>query len=67
MTKVKDVLVKYHKIVPFPWTVRKLKKAGLNPTNFLIGVGQEIEKCDDSYTETAQQLLDLLKELEMTL
>lgn len=67
MTKVRDVIVKHHKIVPFPWTIRKIKKAGYSPTEFLLRMGKELAACDDADSETARAVLANLKELEMML
>lgn len=63
--KVKEVFIKYSKIVPFPWTERKIKKAGHNPQIFLIQLGQELERCEDIDTPTAKDLLRSLKELSI--
>jgi len=61
---VKDVLLKFHNIVPFDWTIQKIKKAGLNPTQFLIEVGRDLERCDDINTTTGKEVLKILKKLE---
>jgi len=62
---VKDVLLKYHKIVPFPWSVSKIKKAGLYPTPFLLVFAKELQSCEDINTETGRQLIQILQEVEM--
>lgn len=63
--KVREVILKYHKLVPFPWTPAKIKKAGFNPTELLLQVGRELAECEDKDTPTAQALLDTLKDLGM--
>lgn len=61
----KDVIVKYHKLVPFPWTPRKLKKAEYDPTKLLLEVGRDLERCEDKHTPEGKAILDILKELEL--
>ena len=45
--KVEDVLIEYHKRVPFPMTVKKIKKAGYNVTEYLLELTNAIEACED--------------------
>ena len=59
--KVKDVILKYHKIVPFPWSPSKLRKAGKDAMEFCRQVGQELGDCVDKDTPSAKAVLDTLK------
>lgn len=61
--KVKDVILKYHAIVPFPWSPSKLKKAGKDPMEMCRQIGQEIGNCEDKDTPAAKAVLDTLKDL----
>lgn len=63
--KVRDLLKKYHKLVPFPWTPAKIKKAGYDTAFFLVEMGRELENCEDKDSESAKQILEMLKDLEM--
>ncbi|MBA7697195.1 hypothetical protein ES703_105855 [subsurface metagenome] len=63
--KVREVLVKYHQIVPFPWSDKKIKKAGLEPMELCREIGQEIGNCEDKDTPSAKAILDILKKLEV--
>lgn len=58
--EVKDVLSKYNQIVPFPWSPRKIKKAGLNPTKFLTSLGRDLGECKDKDDPTIQAILDII-------
>lgn len=61
MAKVKDVLVKYNKIIQFPWTMRKIKKAGKDPAPFFFELGQELAECEDAAQPATKQLLEFLR------
>lgn len=61
----KEVILKFHEHVPFPWSPRKIKKAGLDPTRFLIDFGIELEKCHDKDTPLAKGILEMLQELKL--
>lgn len=63
--KTADVIYRYHGMVPFPWTPRKIKKAGYEPTRLLLDLGTELEKCDDAHSPTALELLNMLHELKL--
>lgn len=65
MSKVKDVIEKYHGIVPFPWSDKKIKKAGREPMELYRQIGQEIGECEDKNTPEAQAVLEILKKLEV--
>lgn len=65
MSKTQDVFIKYHTILPFPWSIKKIKKANLNPSEFLIGFGRELEACEDAKDPETQRLLAMMKTLEM--
>lgn len=62
---VANVLKDFHKIVPFPWSTAKLKKAGVKPTAILLELGSQLQKCRDIETDTGKALLKMLKDLEM--
>lgn len=61
--KVKDVILECNGKVPFPWTPRKLKRAGFEPSEFLLDVGRRLEQCEDKDTPAAEAVLDTIKEL----
>lgn len=63
--KVKEVVVEYHKLVPFPWTPRKIRKAGFDPTALVLEMGRKIEQCEDSNTPAAMDLLSVINELKL--
>lgn len=63
--KVKDVMVKYHKLVPFPWTPRKIKKAGYDPTHLILTIGRELERCEDINTPISVDIISLIHELKL--
>lgn len=60
---VKDVILRYHKIVPFPWSPKKLKKAGFDPMELCRQIGQQLGECEDKDTPAAMAVLDTLKDL----
>lgn len=62
---VKELLTHENQIVPFPWTIAKIKKAGHNPKDFLIRFGQELERCNDKDSEESKKIMSLLHELKM--
>jgi len=45
--KVRDVLLKFHKIVPFPWTHRAIEKKGYDTRDFILKVIGELEESED--------------------
>ncbi len=45
--KVRDVLLKFHKIIPFPWTHRAIEKKGYIPKDFILKVIGELEESED--------------------
>lgn len=61
--KVKDVLKKYHKIVPFPWTVPKLEKAGYDLAFLFEAISRELKECEDIGTPTGLAVLDSIEKL----
>lgn len=65
MATVKDVLYKFHTKVPFPLSVAKIKKAGLEPTLFILEMGRELEKCSDINTETGREVLSTIHALKL--
>ncbi len=63
---VNDVITKYHKIIPYPWTLRKIKKAGLDPAEFFIAIGRDLEKCEDKDNPTIETVLNIIMGLSKT-
>lgn len=61
--KVRTVLLKYHKIVPFPWTLPKIAKAGFIPKEFFLQLGEELSQCEDIGTSRAKKTLDAINKL----
>jgi len=59
--KVKDVMLKWNAVVPFPWTPAKLREAGLDPSSTLRAIMDDIFLADD-YKEspTAQKIITTL-------
>lgn len=45
--KVAEVMKKYHKLVPFPVTVEKIRAAGFEPTSYLAEVSDALGGCSD--------------------
>lgn len=45
--KVREVMQKYHAKVPFPWSVRKISKAGYKPAKLIAQLVDELERCED--------------------
>ena len=52
---VKEVIEKYHAIVPFPWTPKKIELSGLNPCELAIDVAEELFKCEDVQVDAVAQ------------
>lgn len=44
---MKEVLVKYHKLVPFPIALAKIKKAGREPEQYLKDLVADLNQCSD--------------------
>ena len=61
---VMDVFTKYNKMVPFPWTPTKIKKAGFEPKEFVIKVGSELEECEDFESGIADKIVKLINALK---
>lgn len=61
--KVKEVIITYHQIVPFPWTPAKIKKAGREPMELCRSIGEDLASCEDKDTPTAKAVLDTLKDM----
>lgn len=63
--RVKEAIRKYHKLVPFPWNPRKIKKAGFSPPELLITFGRDLERCEDADTPEGKALMSMINELEL--
>lgn len=62
--KVKDVLLKYHEKVPFPWTIRKISSAGFVPNTLFLELGEELSQCEDVDTPTGNETLKAIDQLK---
>lgn len=58
--KIKQVLKKYHKKVPFPITSAKIKAAGYNVEDYIMSMIAELRSCDDSSNFLTQGLTNLV-------
>lgn len=45
--KCDEVLKKYHRLVSYPLSVKKIKAAGYDPADYLKRLARDIRKCDD--------------------
>jgi len=54
--KVKQVLKRHHKLVPFPLTTAKIEAAGYNVTQYLTDLIKELNRCEDSNDLLVRQL-----------
>jgi len=59
---IKQVLEKYHKIVPFPVSLTKIKKAGQAPKQYLQNIVAELNQCSDADSCKSKKLLASLNE-----
>lgn len=56
--KCKEVLERYHRIVSFPMSIKKIKQAGYEPADYLKKLAADIRKCTDVENDrTAQRFL----------
>lgn len=56
--KCAEVLEKYHRIVPFPLSIKRIKAAGYDPAKYLKRMAKDIRRCDDIENDkTAQDFL----------
>ena len=62
---VKAVLKEYHQKVNFPWTIKKIKQAKLDPLCFLIDLGRELQKCTDVESAEGKALIEMLKAFQV--
>lgn len=60
---VKEVLLKYHKMVPFPWSLPKISKAGYVPREFFLDLGNELKECEDMEHGLADDVLQSIDRL----
>lgn len=63
---VKDVFVKANESVPFPWTLKKIKKAGYDPLTILTRLAKELNECADLNTPQGQAQIKLAEALKLT-
>ncbi|MBA7587030.1 hypothetical protein ES708_29040 [subsurface metagenome] len=61
---VKDVLLKYHAKVPFPWTIRKISCAGFIPEQLFESLGEELSQCEDIATPTGKKVIATIEKLK---
>jgi len=62
MATVKDVLEKYHKLVPFPITLAKVKKAGYKPEQYLRDLAADLNQCSDKKDGKSKKLIAALNQ-----
>ena len=60
--KVKDVVIEYHQKVSFPWTLKKVKKAGYELYDLLKEILAKLNKCEDRETASSKELIDNLND-----
>ena len=63
MATVKEVLTKYHKIVPFPITPAKIEQAGQPVTAYLYQIVTDLKRCTDANTPRAKKTIKSLDKL----
>lgn len=61
---VKDVMKKYHAQVPFPWTLTKIAKAGFEPKDLFLELGEELAQCVDVGTPAGRAVLESINKLK---
>ena len=64
---VKEVLTKYHKIVPFPVSIKRIQKAGLTPGEYLTRITNELETCDDIGCDSGRRFFDAIDKIKKSL
>jgi len=65
MATVEEVILKYHELVPFPWTIRKIKKAGYKPEQLFTSVADDLNVCED--LDHNKQTARLVKNLQQAI
>lgn len=61
--KVRDVLLRFHKRVPFPLTAKKIKKKGLDVQKYLLEIANAVQECEDFEDSDFQEFIDNLNTL----
>jgi len=61
---VKEVMVHYHKIVPFPITPKKIEAAGYDTIDYLINIKQDLERCVDCDDLPAAKIIQAVSTLQ---
>ena len=65
--KCKEVLDKYHKLVPFPISPEKIEATGYNVSQYLGDLSDELELCDDYFEHPlAQKVCRMVNDLRGT-
>jgi len=57
---IKEILIEYSDktgVWP-PFNTKKIEKAGLNPTSFLLGLKERLERADDLKTSKSRKTLN---------
>lgn len=62
---MKEVLLKYHGRVPFPWTPAKIKKAGFDPAALMIKLGADLGLCTDSNSKLTRETLAAINKIKI--
>lgn len=53
--KCDEVLKKYHRLVSYPLSIKKIKAAGYDPARYLKRLARDIRKCDDVRNDRVAQ------------
>lgn len=56
--KVEEVIRKYHKIVPFPISPKKIEKAGFTVAAYLCQLADDLKQCEDKDEPRNKSLID---------
>lgn len=61
--KVKNVLLEYQRLIPFPWTLAQIEGAGFKPTALLLELGEKLRQCSDIHTPTGIKVIEAIEAL----
>lgn len=62
---VRAVYLKYHSMVPFPWTLQKIKLAGFVPKELFVAIGKELSECSDASSPALRKVIASINKLEL--
>lgn len=60
---VREIMLKYHERVPFPWTLTKIKKAGLDPASLMTQLGADLKLCTDANGKLAKGAIEAINKI----